>query len=157
MTTQQTQTIADFVLERVAEDEAVAKAVIDEGGYTTSPDGRWRFEEIPYEGEWPRNPEADVAMWADSEWTAHVNRHDPARVLAQCAAHRAIVAGGPSECGGYADQDDFGWKHYPDPDYAGHCDGCSAAEACDSDWRRNLRALAAIWSDAPGYRSEWAL
>lgn len=59
--------------------------------------------------------------------------HDPARVLAECAAKRAIIA-----------------EHAP-------IDVCDAHDAnyetttCDT-----LRALAAVYKDHPDYQQEWA-
>ncbi len=76
-------TLTEFLLARIAEDEAVARAAIDPGGYYSSPEGRWRFMEIPYEGEWPVASDSD-GMEAGSDWSEHCARHDPARVLAEC-------------------------------------------------------------------------
>lgn len=128
--TTSTLTVTDFVLARIAEDEAVARAA--------GPDGR------PLGGHWvsryPDQPDyhmygeygwfisgADVET-DDSEWgksvADHITRHDPARVLAQCAAMRKIV---------------------------------ELAKVYDSTGLEEvLIRLASIWSDHPDWREEWA-
>lgn len=83
--------IQEFLLARIAEDEAVARGAIDQTGWWSSPDGRWELVEVPYEGEWPRSPDAESVMWSDSKWAVHASRHDPARILAECAAKRVII------------------------------------------------------------------
>jgi hypothetical protein len=81
--------LATWLLDRIAEDEAVARAA-------RLSNGQWEFV-----GEhWP-NPSlvrewgADVTPVGKSslDWDrhAHIARHDPARVLAECAAKRRIV------------------------------------------------------------------
>lgn len=65
---------------------------------------------------------------------------DPARVLAQVAAHRAIVElhTAPTSGGQY--------------DPACHVDGYGLPSPDDCD---TLRALATIYADQPGFREEW--
>jgi hypothetical protein len=62
-------TLTEFLLARIAEDEAAARAV----GWTP----RWVMAH-----DLPDAPPGIVA---------HIARHDPARVLAECAAKRRIV------------------------------------------------------------------
>lgn len=129
-------TLTDFLLQRIAEDEAVARRAIDPS-YGTDNAGHWVFVEFPYEGEWPRNPsEARGESLAGSDWCIHANRHDPARVLAECEAKRRIVElhTGVHECVGekYGDPQACvyvspGFMHEDDPTlrlltlpYAGH-------------------------------------
>jgi len=130
-------TITDFLLARITEDEEVARGAISPSGYNTSPDGRWEIIEVPYEGEWPRNPDAENVVWSQSEWALHASRHDPARVLAECAAKRKIIA----------DRERID-RNASDTEWAmGYSDANYSA----------LRALAAVYSDHPGYRSEWSM
>lgn len=69
---QVTQSLADFLTQRLDEDEAVARAV------------EWAEDDWPIvvnEWVWPHHFSA----------AAHIARHDPARVLADVAAKRKIV------------------------------------------------------------------
>ena len=78
-------TLAEFLLARIAEDEAAARVVMrpDErhpwGDRTLSP---VPVERIPNE----------VRGYLGSSWGEHFARHDPARVLAECEAKRRVVA-----------------------------------------------------------------
>lgn len=86
-------TLAEFLLARIAEDETAAKAApplehnYDMGGHRQ--DERWVFDRrLPSSadgmGNWsPHNGSPTTA--------AHFSRHDPARVLAECAAKRSIL------------------------------------------------------------------
>ena len=77
-------TLAEFLLERIAEDETIARAAASGDGYT----------------EWD-NPCSGVVQAAGGNLDGLVNapggiaihmaRHDPARVLAECDAKRRIV------------------------------------------------------------------
>jgi hypothetical protein len=98
-------TITEFLLARIAEDEAVAvaSAAIDpvpwraaEGFVLVAEHGDC---EVAHEG---RHDSLYGGLWDDEgagsldmaeETAAHVARHDPARVLAECKAKRAIVEG----------------------------------------------------------------
>ena len=68
---------------------------------------------------------------------------DPARVLAVCKAHRAIVEG-----------------HTPKHGECRVCfdrDYCTAGDYVFEDWPcPTLRAIASIYADRPGWREEWA-
>lgn len=68
------------------------------------------------------------------DWSIHFDRWSPARVLAECAAKRAIIA----ECG-------------PDHEYAiaRHDDPTETASMV-------IYALAAVYKDHPDYQQEWA-
>jgi hypothetical protein len=65
-----TVTLADWLLERIADDETDAKTAA--GG---RPDWVW----------------TDIAVGTYHLHAAHIRRHDPARVLAECDAKRRIV------------------------------------------------------------------
>lgn len=86
-------TLTDFLLARIAEDEAVARGAVDPQ-YGTDEAGRWTIVAIPHEGSWPRRPDDyGVSMdEGDDPWEVHASRHHPARVLAECEANRRIVS-----------------------------------------------------------------
>lgn len=116
--------LAEFVQARIAQDEETARAALAERA-------------SPVSG-------ATFTLWEDQEWEAidgkvmtHVDAWDPARVLAECAAKRAIVEmhRGAHEC--------------PTPDSC--CGWCVDSDECDT-----LSALAAPYADHPDFRSEWA-
>jgi len=146
-------TLTEFLLARIAEDEAVARAaVIPESArpnaYKPHPElSRWRYVpdgevEYDYDDPYPYPTVAYVTCdhegllpSVNEEVGPHIARHDPARVLAECAARRAIVAlharyseryEGCSSCGSVAE---YG-VDYP----------------CDT-----LRALALPYADHPDY------
>jgi hypothetical protein len=78
----------------------------------------------------------------DAAAREHIARHDPARVLREVQAMRAILAAHP---------------HVTQP----WGFGC---EVCDNDdgnllctgWCPTVRALGTFYGDRPGYRQEWA-
>lgn len=80
--------------------------------------------------------------------TAHIARHDPARVLREVAAKRGILAEHQHEK-----------VEYP---AGGHPFGCGLCEydreyGMNGDgWCKTVRLVAAAWSDHPDYRQEWA-
>jgi hypothetical protein len=120
--------ITEFLLERIAEDEAVARAAAEmldgpnwanDGTCVASGENAFWVD-----GLHARSPE----LAAD-----HIARHDPARVLAECAAKRAIVT---------------------------YLQGLTADRNRDAEIAAQYRAthwiaekLAAIYSDHPDYLS----
>jgi hypothetical protein len=110
--------LIEFLEARIAEDESLAAAAIK----SHAPDEVWESE-LGSMNLWPE----DIAFWASQT---------PYRVLAECAAKRAIIED-------WEDPEDDGvWEGY---DY-----GC----ALTTD--RAARALAAAYSDHPDYQQEWA-
>jgi len=116
-----TLTLTDFLLARIAEDEvAIRRASMFPPRWVARPDdvgqpiiaGSFR-----------------VATCAESVMD-HIARHDPARVLAECEAKRAVVG-----------------LH---PEMLGWCQGC----AHESYPCRTLLALALPYADHPDYREE---
>lgn len=88
-------TLTSFLLARIAEDEAMARAAIDP--HETDNAGHWEFVEYPYEGGSP-HPRGTLDAGTSGydpglPWSDLVNRFDPARVLAECEAKRELVAG----------------------------------------------------------------
>ena len=144
--------MTEFLLARIAEDEAVAAAAVSRR------DGVDKWEAVgsgTVVG--PGYDKVKHVMLPSSEDGAarHIARHDPARVLAECEAKRRIIERGPSECGGYQSEHGLG-THYPAEGWS-YCDGCSAAESADLDWQWIMRHLATVYADHEDYRAEWAL
>ena len=137
-------TLTDFLLARIAEDEAAARLCAE---MFPSPwdvaDRGWRVRiyaaDIPDEGDHadPGDKRAPVVMEVEpdrnlddprwlSERVEHVRRHDPARVLAECAAKRLILRI---------------WFE---------------SEFCERDVMNDvIDALALPYADHPDYREEW--
>lgn len=148
-------TLDEFLLARVAEDEEVARAAID----ADSPDRRgqrwvWQRVEEDASFSWLRSVEEfpttsgvgplpafplgyDTKVYEPTSAMPHIARHDPARVLAECAAKRAIVAlhRGGHECSTY--------------DKSGEVDNCTWVP--DGDNCSTLRLLAQPHADHPDY------
>ena len=119
-------TLADFLLARIAEDEAAAREI---------PAGTWE--------------DATQASWRYD----HVFRWSPERVLADCAAKRAIVEMHALMDGG--DPDSF---PYESEDGRTVWPGCVICDG-DSTPRRlgcdTVRHLAAPYADHPDYDPTW--
>lgn len=158
--------ITDFITARLDDDEKIALAAIEcnrsdyrEPGVWTFDDGKERAEQesqrrfggrikvaihstvrgmrnyIDHSGN-PHlyNPEME-----------HIARHDPARVLREVQAKRAILALHTATDGGSA------------------CEGCGTVGVCD-DWVTDdvndcpmLHALANVYADHPDFVAEWKL
>lgn len=154
-------TITEFLEARIAEDEAVARAAstgpwFRDSGWSISapaPEG-WDGPYVVVETPRARN---------DSEFVA---RHNPARVLAECAAKRAIIkqreawpvlvekkpefseAAADIQSMTYRMTQEMVWLS--EREYAKRF-GVEAPTA------PMIRTLAAIYSEHPDYRQEWAL
>jgi hypothetical protein len=81
---------ADFVLARIAEDEAVARAAVQTTERGGSAGWYWSNagEAVFLDGT------STPVVWGDEQSRPagnHIVRHDPARVLAECAAKRRIL------------------------------------------------------------------
>lgn len=79
-------TLTEFLLARIAEDGADARAVVDAdyASYSASWSQPWSGEVDTGDGL--------IAAVGDRNVAAHIARWDPARVLAECEAKRRIVA-----------------------------------------------------------------
>lgn len=137
-------TITEFLEARIAEDEKLARAAAasdpSSQGYTEEgPAGlAWTASDGMVDGEtdglW--DCEGSATLCTTPEIADHIARHDPARVLAECAAKRAIVALlKPEDLRESWDGETF------------YASGIEDA----------LLALAAVYANHPGYRQEWAL
>lgn len=113
--------LTEWLLAELAEDERVARAATTRGGSTVYTDARRGGKQAVLD---------------------HVMRHDPARVLADCAAKRRIVER-HRRCDAHT--------------VPGDCDACltcgdGSLWPCD-----DVLALASVYADRPGYRDEWRL
>ena len=137
-----TMTLTEFLLARIAEDEAGARAVI-EADYS---DGMWRWDmhrAKPYRSALVDNrgvvvlPPKNDDVYPSKNVADHIARHDPARVLAECEAKRKIVA-----------------KHRHDIG-ADPCDAHNADyETIDCD---TLQFLAEVYADHADYDEDWKM
>jgi hypothetical protein len=142
-----TQSLSDFLLAQIAADEEVARAATP-GPWWYDPT-KWNsisHEESVFTGERglsattvaSTGPGDDAQSMADA---AHIARHDPARVLAECAAKKAIVAEHP-RC-----------DIHDRP--GSECDACQTC-GDGSLWPcPTLRALALPYRDAPSFDDAW--
>ena len=88
--------LVDFLRARLVEDERIALPHCAEGRRRIEGAGRWRCDDMggtvreslinPLDGGYEVVAQADLHMTAE-----HIARHDPARVLAEVAAKRAIL------------------------------------------------------------------
>lgn len=139
-------TIAEFLLERIAEDGASAREAADAlPGKWASWNRSWDHERRDLAADHGRV--ATIPIGADE----HIARHDPARVLAECAAKRAIV-----------DEHDEVTPGVLPRGVADTCGRCADVEEADFGgtpmvrWPcPTLRHLAAVYADHPDYRDEW--
>ena len=145
--TTETLTLTEFLLARIAEDEAAilrgwdsdGRARVatmwtgDEPGYTTVAsdhgDGHWVADGRPVE---------------DARRVRVL--FDPARVLAECEAKRRIVEfHRPS-------------SDAPGPEWLPYCEGCwqeGGEDGAPLHPCRTIRFIAAIYADHPDYRADW--
>ena len=122
-------TITEFLLARIADDEAEARAA---GAWLAAPDAHG--DDMVWTNTEP--PQPLLARKDASQIFGHIARHNPARVLRECEAKRWIVARARSAA--RADQSGDGYA-------AGHRNA-----ACS-----DVQELAAVYADHPDYRPEW--
>lgn len=146
-------TIVEFLEARLAEDEAVALTAIDGDAEKY---GRWAYGGGDYDA--PGNGEVyapDASRTSSNGWVdyhyvtcdsegilpsvekeqaPHIARHDPARVLREVVAKRAMIAQ-------FVDQS---------------CMSCSSSTGGDDIGDCVARLLAAAYSDHPDFNLEWA-
>ena len=134
--------LAAWLLAQIEEDERLANVA---GRYVME----WKATEFEVGG----GSYASVCESSDygSDPLEHIARHDPARVLAECAAKRAIVA--RHSDGGCP----VGWTKdvYGGVDHA--CLECGTFDEYGVAWPcPTLRILAQPYCDREGWRDEWA-
>lgn len=124
--------LAEWLMACVAEDEAVAQeAASDEDvgdSWTTSgaDGGHVAGKYVLWDTEG-----CDCCMQGQPATMTHIARHDPARVLAECESKRATVRL-----------------------YEATTESCVNVDAW-TIMKQELRFLAAVYADRPGYREEW--
>jgi hypothetical protein len=137
-----TQTVAAFILAQLEADEAAARAATAGPWVAVGAEVNGaRHQPVVMGGFDSAGSLADGCTETDA---VHIANHDPARVLAQCAAIRAIVEEHVGESKGMP-----GGLYDPACSVDGY--GLVAVDECST-----LRHLAAIWRDDPGWREEWS-
>jgi hypothetical protein len=136
--------LAEWLLARIAEDEATARSA-------QFNNGKWhRTGEFARPTSVVREFGPDVVperpgslAWDDN---GHIARWDPARVLAECEAKRRIIRQHGSET------EDVGWT-----ETRTICATCRYDNGLDAyDYPcPTLIALAAVYADHPDFRDEW--
>lgn len=145
-----TPAITAFIAARLGDDEADALSA------DLSP---WEAWSAPGGGLYVSGPDETFGIhpghhgedgWRQAERNAnHIARHDPVRVLADVAAHRAILAIHETISAAYP-----GCTIESDP----CCRECSVEGEYPGGYPcPTLRVLAAIWADHAGYSEGWAL
>lgn len=128
-------TIVDFLLARIAEDEAVARAGISS---QADPENGWGLIEIQGFAGLSLSPH--VGHIHERVQGEHVIRWHPARVLAECEAKRRIVA-----------------QHRPGKE-GDTCEMCTSGGPDAQGWPCDtVRYLAAVYADHPDYDLDWRL
>ena len=124
-------TLTEFLLARIADDEAVARKVPGQHFSTWNRSWDAGFRDLVIDaGEGGRLVTLPETM------DEHVCRWDPARVLAECAAKRAIVE-----------------EHGP---VGVDCRSCGVADEHGVDYPcPTLRILAAVYAEHPDYQEVW--
>lgn len=139
-----TMTIVEFLEARLAEDEAVARACADADH--EGPELRVRI--VRGEGMYVFGPHEIAPSgrfgYEEDARTRHFERHDPARVLREVAAKRAIIFQSVAADDYYAHMKFF---RLPTSLASGACGATGQA----------IKALASAYSSHPDYQKEWAL
>jgi len=129
-------TLTEFLMARIAEDEALALAA--EGEHGIYP-GTWWGQPA---SRWSRIVGGHLPEGLSDEDASHIARHDPARVLADCEAKRRIVElhTGIHEC--------VGEKY-------GRLDTVLVAPGYAHEHDPTLRLLALPYAAHPDYQETW--
>lgn len=134
-------TLTDFLLARIAEDEAAARSA-EERAQTPWRATYGRQVETSRDG-YLVTPEDEHSYSTDppDEVALHIARHDPGRVLAECEAKRRAI--------------DSAWADHVQIE--GEWGMCQSREQMDvkGDVPDVVAHLAAIYRDHPDYRDEW--
>lgn len=147
--------IVEFIEARLAEDEAIATAVGAMGMEwcaELNDDYDDDSKELPYQigmsgGSVTHRFATDAWFEADRPPLYHAARHDPARVLREVAAKRALIEAIFSNA---SDVDgEWGDGHTPAEIRAGICADHGSRSAASF-----LNVMATVWSDHPDYPGE---
>jgi hypothetical protein len=127
--------LVEFLLARIAEDEAIARTAAAAEAVEGSDGMRWEAgSALRLRDAWSTIAIGTYESDLD-EAGVHMARWDPARVLAWCEAQRRIVELHPKSVHNYSNDTCFG---------------------CGEDWPcPTLRLLALPYVDHPDYRQEW--
>jgi len=126
--------LPEFLLARIAEDEETARAA---GGRSL-----YSYEEGGGDGWAVEGTDgSEGAIIGDRALAEHIARHDPARVLADCAAKRAIVD----------EHEMIGSDLYPEEGSL-WCATCTPRKTGPC---QTLRLLALPYADCEGYDPAW--
>jgi hypothetical protein len=129
-------TITEFLLARIAEDEAEAQECLLPKNLVPYSDDR-----IP--AVKPEEWGSLVDNYLGGPMGKHCARHDPSRVLAECKAKRAIIEQAQNATEAEKEYDDYEWQGT-----------VSRSEPWTGD--AILYALAAVFADHEDYDPEWA-
>jgi hypothetical protein len=143
MTQTQQVTLADFLLARIAEDEALAQ---DAAAALSMPEKgpSWHAVETADEGisVWSGALDEHWPSFYETEETKHISRWSPGRVLDECEARRRIVADLLTPSGLDEGDTDLAWAVM---------NGDRSQQIAIT----TLRLLALPYADHSDYRSEW--
>ncbi len=135
--------LAEFLAARLDEEEAAAREAADGDSGAWFMGNKWNIYRTEDEARSDEDYQGDehklVAYGNVKPQSAHIARHHPARVLREVAAMRAIIGDEDDGLALYAVHERGVWPE-------------ELTRAAD----QILRLLAAIWSDHPDYRPEWA-
>lgn len=127
-------TVTAFINARIDEDEQIARAATLPVYGQPVQGAEWSVTDVPFEGITVWDPQPDLPGHTDAR-TEHIARHDPARVLRQCAAIREALDSIDTLLG-IANNSEGTW-------------GTDAEIARD--------AIASIWSDHPDFDPRWKI
>ena len=146
--------IVEFLEARIAEDEAVAQDAGARAVEWRSSNGNVAGGGKPYVDDWSEDEpstrfDGEVTIVYDEGWpedveAAHIARHDPARILREVAAKRAVITQSREADEYYAHMSGNGRIASM---AAGNVNACAAI----------LKALASVYDDHPDFSEEWRL
>ena len=133
--------LVTFLLARISEDEAVAERAEVQHLQVQERTGWDSKRDVRVVGDLGNGARFEMNSYGTPDLLHHLARHDPCRILAECAAKRAIVgqARGP-------------WTYTQDVG-AGRVRTVTVPGSVNDE--RTLRTLAAVYADHPDYREEW--
>jgi Family of unknown function (DUF6221) len=138
------ESLIAFLNARLDEDEAAARTATDGSWYREGSEVRGHSR--AYAGG---EPGIVVIKWTWPQEADHIIRHDPARVLREVEAKRVIM--------------EWHYRGLPPEGAPEGLEICAGEEGDGDTWQMatpwpcpQIRALAAVYSDHPDYREEWA-
>lgn len=135
--------VREFIEQRIADDERIALAVQQRAPWVVV--GSYGDEGVKEDDfGWVATGAYNAGMDADD--AAHIARHDPARVLRDVEAKRALLAKHARGDFPFDPEDgpgDYSWTE--------RCDGCHEVTPCST-----MRLLAAPFSDHADFDPSWS-